>query len=74
MKINNISEPATAYGVADSYTQISSGTNYLDYVGGGMGITAIAGELTYRHNLAANVLFLDFHVKQKDKTAIMNNW
>jgi len=41
IKFGSISSPSDTLGIGDSYIQMASGINYLDYVGGGMGITAI---------------------------------
>jgi prepilin-type N-terminal cleavage/methylation domain-containing protein/prepilin-type processing-associated H-X9-DG protein len=74
IKFGSISSPSSSLGICDGYTQTSTWTNYLDYIGGGMGITAAGLELTYRHSEGANLLFLDLHAKHHDDAFIIDNW
>ncbi|OGV39225.1 MAG: hypothetical protein A2020_11330 [Lentisphaerae bacterium GWF2_45_14] len=79
IRLTKITNPSTAYGITDGYRN-TDGLDYLDYVGGGMGIfqgTPSSGgtdNTSYRHLSRANVMFLDFHISSQSRENITSNW
>jgi prepilin-type N-terminal cleavage/methylation domain-containing protein/prepilin-type processing-associated H-X9-DG protein len=80
IKLINVSNPSTSYGITDGYTLTSDGLSYLDYIGGAMGIfqgspsSGGSDNASYRHLGRCNVLFLDFHVSITSKDQIIADW